>query len=288
MRFYVYLHRRNDTGTVFYIGKGCGKRAWKKTGRNQWWKNIEGKHGRSVEIISRDLEEGEAFALEQKIIEEYGRDNLVNMNAGGLGGIAPNEETKKRMRESRMGRKLSPETIEKMRMASTGRSPSEGTRAKIRSANIGRKGSRHTLESRAAISMAKKGLVRTPDHCAAISAAKTGVSNGPMKDKLRAILLAVHTGRKHTEESKLKIAQANTGKKHTPEAIAKLTDSNRRLNAARRKPIECSNGITFDFSDHAESWLRDNGYPRASRSNIVSCCTGRLKSAYGLTWRFAE
>lgn len=287
MEFYVYAHRRNDTGKIFYIGKGCGKRAWKKSCRSDWWKRIEAKHGRSVEIISRRLPESDAFELEHLIIEEIGIGNLCNLRGGGLGGISPSDETRKKMSAAQKGRKHSPESIEKMRIRSAGFRHSEETKKKLSEINRGRTGSRHTPESRAAISRAKKGQIRTPEHCAAISEAKKGVSNGPMRDKLRAILLAAHTGRKHSEESKRKMSEASTGKKHAPEVIARMTESNQRLNAARRKPITCSNGMTFDFSGSAEEWLRSSGYPSAGRANIVSCCTGKLKTAYGLTWQYA-
>ena len=38
--YYVYVHRRNDTNEVFYVGKGKNRRAYSKTGRNQHWCNI--------------------------------------------------------------------------------------------------------------------------------------------------------------------------------------------------------------------------------------------------------
>jgi len=42
--FYVYEHTRNDTGLVFYVGKGNGKRlnVGKNGGgsRNRYWKHI--------------------------------------------------------------------------------------------------------------------------------------------------------------------------------------------------------------------------------------------------------
>lgn len=43
--FYTYLHRRNDTGQVFYVGKGKGQRAHDKYKRSAHWKRIVAKHG---------------------------------------------------------------------------------------------------------------------------------------------------------------------------------------------------------------------------------------------------
>lgn len=287
MRYYIYAHRRNDTGEIFYIGKGCGKRAWKKSDRSEWWKRVEAKNGRTVEIISRGLSENDAFELEQLVISEIGRGHLCNLRDGGLGGISPSESTRLKLSLAHKGKTVSDETREKKRIAGLGRKHSEETRAKIKAARALQKMTPMSDEARAKISAAKKGLLRTPEHCAAISSAKKGVSNGPMSADTKEKLRQVNLGRKHTKESIEKMSIAQTGKRHTAEAIAKLTISNQRLNAARRKPVKCSNGMTFPYAGAAEDWLRDNGYPSASRSNISCCCQGRLKSAYGLTWQFA-
>lgn len=288
MKFYVYIHRRCDTGEIFYVGKGCGKRAWKKADRNQWWKNIESKHGRTVEIIVKNLDESDSFSLEQLVIETIGRDALVNLTAGGIGGVEPSDETRAKMSAARKGRHVSQETREKIRAASSGRRHSEETKEKLRAANLGKTGPRHTDESRRAISLANKGAVRTPEQRAAISAAKVGRKNGPMSEKTKAALRAAHLGKKHSEESRRKMSESSKGILHSEETKAKMTEINRRNNASRKKPVLCSNGIVFAFSGDAESWLRENGFPTATRTNIVSCCTGRLKTAYGFSWCFAE
>lgn len=288
MKYYVYAHRRNDTGEIFYIGKGCSKRAWKKSSRSEWWKRIEAKHGRTVEFIARDLDEDQAFLLEVEVIASFPEGALCNLNGGGLGGISPSEATRLKMSMAQKGRHVSEETREKKRIAGLGRRHSEETRQKIRLANIGLKRGHRTQEQKDRQSARMKGVPKTAEHCLAISRAKTGVSIGPMSEKLKKILASVHTGRKHSPESIARMSASSKGKTHSPETIAKLTESNRRLNAARRKPITCSNGMTFDFSGSAEAWVRDNGYPKASKANIVSCCTGNLKTAYGFTWKFAE
>lgn len=287
MKYYIYAHRRNDTGEIFYIGKGCGKRAWKKSDRSEWWKRVEAKNGRTVEIISRGLSENDAFELEQLVISEIGREHLCNLRDGGLGGISPSESTRLKLSLAHKGRTVSDETREKKRIAGLGRKHSEETRAKIKAARALQKMAPMSDEARAKISAAKKGLLRSPEHCAAISSAKKGVSNGPMSADTKEKLRQVNLGRKHTEESIAKMSAAQLGKKLSPETIAKLTISNQRLNAARRKPIKCSNGMVFSYTREAEAWLRDNGYPSAGRSNIASCCSGKLKSAYGFTWQFA-
>lgn len=82
---YVYGHYKADTGELFYIGKGIGKRAWSKSGRNRYWKFVNNKHGFTVKILHDDLSDEEAFLKEKELISEVGLDNLVNLTEGGLG-----------------------------------------------------------------------------------------------------------------------------------------------------------------------------------------------------------
>jgi len=98
--FYVYVHKRNDTGSVFYVGKGSGRRAFWKNGRNKHWHSIVDKHGYSVEIISSDMTEDDAFILEKSTIQKYGRKNLCNYTDGGDGssGSVRTEAQKNLMR----------------------------------------------------------------------------------------------------------------------------------------------------------------------------------------------
>jgi hypothetical protein len=83
--FYVYTHGRPD-GSVFYVGKGCARRAWWfKRGRNPHHLAIIAKYGAEnikVEILPCESEAG-AFALEKKLISEL--PGLVNMTDGGEG-----------------------------------------------------------------------------------------------------------------------------------------------------------------------------------------------------------
>lgn len=95
--YYVYLHYRLDTNTVFYVGKGKGRRAFTKKSRNNHWNNIVNKCGYRVEIIKEGLTEKEAFDLEIEQIKFFGFDNLVNMTLGGNSttGYEHTEETRK-------------------------------------------------------------------------------------------------------------------------------------------------------------------------------------------------
>lgn len=76
MKFYIYAHYRNDTGDLFYVGKGEGNRYKSKQGRNPYWQNIVKAHGYKAEILEYFETEGDAFQAEQSLISELGRKDL--------------------------------------------------------------------------------------------------------------------------------------------------------------------------------------------------------------------
>jgi hypothetical protein len=82
---YVYGHYKADTGELFYIGKGTGKRAWHKSNRNVYWYNVVNKYGYTVKILHEGLSEEDAYSMERKLILEVGLENLTNMTEGGYG-----------------------------------------------------------------------------------------------------------------------------------------------------------------------------------------------------------
>lgn len=102
-KFYVYVHRKNTDGSVFYVGKGKDCRAWAKHGRNVYWKRIVAKHGFTVHIIVNKINEICALSIECALIKFYGRNNLCNLTDGGEGvsGLRHSEETKEKLRGPR-------------------------------------------------------------------------------------------------------------------------------------------------------------------------------------------
>jgi group I intron endonuclease len=109
-KFYVYEHIRPDTGAVFYVGKGCGRRAIISSKRSQHWQNVVNKAGgRDVRYLAENLPEELAFLCEQEAIDQYQRIGvkLINRTGGGEGssGFMHTEQTRQKMSESRMGEK---------------------------------------------------------------------------------------------------------------------------------------------------------------------------------------
>ena len=82
--FYVYLHRRETDGSVFYVGKGKKDRAWRKSHRSQYWRRVAKKHGVVVEVVHDGLDEDEAFDVECGLIRIHA-DTICNLTTGGEG-----------------------------------------------------------------------------------------------------------------------------------------------------------------------------------------------------------
>lgn len=112
-QYYVYVHRKATDGSVFYVGKGKGRRAWNKTHRSDYWKRVSDKYGVTVDIVLRFSNETCALSLEMALIKFYGRKNLCNLSNGGLGvsGITENTRYIKSSRFSGSGNPMYINTI---------------------------------------------------------------------------------------------------------------------------------------------------------------------------------
>lgn len=104
--FYTYLHRRADAGSVFYVGKGKGDRAYNRHGRGRSW-NSAAISGFTVSLLAYWPTEEEAFEHEKFLIACF-RDlgaPLCNKTDGGEGssGHVHTEETRKIIRAMLVG-----------------------------------------------------------------------------------------------------------------------------------------------------------------------------------------
>lgn len=67
--YLVYIHKRKDSGQIFYIGKGTKRRAYLMTGRSASWDRVAKVSGVDVEIDSRWISERDALSRENELID---------------------------------------------------------------------------------------------------------------------------------------------------------------------------------------------------------------------------
>jgi hypothetical protein len=92
------------------------------------------------------------------------------------------------------------------------------------------------------------------------------------------------TGYKHTQSAKNAMSKAKKG-------IPKKTRTAQHRAAIAKVhciPVATDKGEIFKSGKDAAKFLKENGYPTASRGNISSCINGKMKSCYGRKWVKAE
>lgn len=212
--FFVYQHRRNDTGQVFYVGKGTRTRLKKyirattTSRRSLVWKRIVAKAGHTVEVLADFFNEQDAFDMEKLLIAQYGRlpaGQLCNLTDGGEGhsGLVASAETRRKMSESA-------------------------------------KGTVRTEAQRQAVSRAQRGVPNPVEQCLAHSIRMTGKGNPNFGTKNSPETIA-----KRVASRGSKCSGANHpffGKKRPPHVVAKFSGGN----AVRaRKVVDDATGIVY-------------------------------------------
>lgn len=154
----------------------------------------------------------------------------------------------------------------------TGRPQTERARIALKNANVGRKASDEFREA-----MRKRNLGKKwgDDFCAKVSAALKGkIKTEEHKAKLR--------GQKRSDQTKAKLRAARIGKKLTPK-------QHQAIFANQMKRIECIElGQFFDSIESAATWVRQEKNPKAAASALSANCRGKVPSAYGFHWRYAN
>lgn len=149
--YYVYVHTRNDTGEVFYVGKGKEYRHADADNRNTWWHRIANKHGFTSKIVERFEIEADAFSMERYLIASYKACGvtLTNQTDGGEGmsGYSHTEASKNaisdKMRIIKTGVPRPAGVIEKMAVANRTRIRSPEEVELRRNAMLGNTNGRH-------------------------------------------------------------------------------------------------------------------------------------------------
>lgn len=183
MQFYVYEHWRLDKDECFYVGKGCGSRAYVRSHRNMHWKNIVSKlerngHAYEIRFVATGLTEQEAFDLEKQRISFWkDRSDLANYTNGGEGasGRIATEKTRNkiklakknisdetRLKMSKNAKNRSEEHKRKLSLSNTGKNRSKESKEKMSIAAMGNKshfGKSMSADARKKISNANKGRI---------------------------------------------------------------------------------------------------------------------------------
>lgn len=147
-KYYVYIWKREDNDSTFYVGKGCGRRAANLIDRNEHFKRIVNKVPCHYEILKENMTENDAYELEKQTIQYYinlgyGIDiegyprtkefYLVNSTLGGDGtnGYKYKEGAKAGKNNSFYGKHHTDETKEILRQAKLGTKASDETKKKL-------------------------------------------------------------------------------------------------------------------------------------------------------------
>ena len=139
-KYYVYEHLRNDTGEVFYVGKGTGFRAKRRNRTKDWNQLVEEAGGHTIRFVATELSEDEAYQYEIDRISELlsNGTKLLNKSIGGRGAKGckmpeRGDEYRSNMSNAKKGHSVSEEARAKMSAWRTGKKfakQSEELRAK--------------------------------------------------------------------------------------------------------------------------------------------------------------
>jgi group I intron endonuclease len=144
-------------------------------------------------------------------------------------------------------------------------------------------GMKHSADARKKISDAKKGENHQnwgknipPETRERISRAQRG-ENGHW------------WGKSPSAQSRSRMSSAKMGKIYDASARANMALSKMGAqNPAARAVVCVETNVRFVTGAAAAEWLRSIGFQNSTRAHISATASGKRKSAYGYTWRFAD
>lgn len=242
--YYVYIYWRLDTNTIFYVGKGKGKRYKNLRERNNHFMGVIRKDNLSiaVEIIKNNLTENEAFYWEEKIIEtlvfdygysidikgndttDKGYNHLCNQTWGGDGtsGIEVPQERRERISNTLKGKMAKEKNPMWKRDWREGKTEEELERIKLKKIKNSPKGKNHW-----------------------------------------------NYGKHHSEETREKIRKGNKGKKFSQERRDAMKGKRKGLKNNKTKSVICltTKKIFITMTEASE-------YYNVNKNQITKCCLG--------------
>lgn len=246
-RFYTYAYLRKDR-TPYYIGKGEGKRVYSKQ------RNIKPPKDKSkIIFLKQNLTEEEAFKHEIYMIAVFGRKDLGNgilrnrTNGGeGVSGriYSHNEQTKEKLRNVHLGKKLTKEHRQKLSEIRKGKpihskewKKKQSEKMKGNTLGLGRKPSKATLKKMSESQKGKK------------------ISNDVKKKMSES-----HKGKKLTEEHKKNIRKSREGMKLSEETKRKLSEYNKNRKIVYNVKWTIENINTGEILEiiNLNEWCRNN------------------------------
>lgn len=264
MSYTVYMHTCPNGKRYIGITRNDVKRRWANGygyAHNQHFMNAIKKYGWDNikhKIMSNWHTQEEAENLERHLIETFKTNDKnygYNKTNGGERNKVPNEETRKKLRLAQLGKKASEEAKKRMSIAQTGRKHTELTKKKISESNTGKIFSE---EHRRNLGKWQKGIKKP------------------------------YCSRRISDEQKQKNRERRLGvslSNHTKEKISKSLIGNKRAKRCSVNQLSlCGEYIqTFESITDASKFLNHK-----SHETIIRVCKGKLKTACGYRWEYAE
>lgn len=253
-KYYVYEWFIEDTGDVFYVGKGSGNRFRTRKRENKFFTDIIKTHNCCVRKVKENLSEDIAFEEEKKLIAHYRNNTNYRLTNIADGGQQPpiycGEESHSKL----------PEVRKKISESNKKLWEDESYRDKMKKAF--------------------KSYYQTPEgRATAKERYKKIFDNEEKKEKARAKMLETV----RTEEFKNK--KSNIMKEaYSSESVKEKVRGSNNGNSRRIGQYDLSGNLIREFDTLTEA-DNETGF---SFKNISKALHGHRKTAYGYIWKFLD
>ena len=104
-------------------------------------------------------------------------------------------------------------------------------------------------------------------------------------------------GKHHSEDAKKKMSESRMGKHHSEDAKKKMSESHMGKHLSDETKKKISKSLSKPIIQYTKDWefikewtsgIEASKVLGIHMGNITSCCKGKLKSAGGFVWKYAE